>query len=124
MDFGKNFKKARDRLDIPQFEAATLLGISPPYLSQIESNKKKPSIDLILKAAEIYHVEAGFFFQNPEEINIEKLNVKKNREFTDDLNKLTTEELKNKYDIKFNGEELTDVELKGIIAYLSSLRNL
>lgn len=124
MFFGKNFKKARDRLGIPQTDAAALLEISPSFLSQIESNKKKPSVDLILKAAKVYNVDPGFFFHNPEGIDLESLNADKNKEFKDDLGKMPVEDLRNKYDIKFNGEELTDAELKGIIAYLTSLRNL
>lgn len=122
MEFGKNFIKARYKKGMEQKDAAIRLDVSPGYLSRVENNKQKPSIDLILKAAELYGVKPGFFFETKDTVDIEHLYTKKNLAFIEDLDTLSTEELTNKYKVQFDGKELTEREIKGMIAYIRSLR--
>lgn len=124
MEFGRNFLKARSSRGIDQKDAASLLNITPGFLSRVENNKQKPSIDLIMKASEVYGVKPGFFFDSPDEINIENLASQKNLGFINDLESLSNEEMKERYMIQLDGKELTDRELKGIMAYLRSLRSI
>ena len=124
VDYGMNFKKARERKRLSQAEAAEALDISAPFLSQIESNKKKPSVDLIFRAAELYDVDKGYFFQTKEEVNIEKINTETNREFINDLSRLNPEELKQKYSMKFIGDDITNTDIKAMIAYLKTLKSM
>ncbi|NRD80340.1 helix-turn-helix transcriptional regulator [Bacillus sp. BRMEA1] len=124
MNFGRSFLKARSKFGLEQKEAAKELGISAAFLSKIENNKQKPSIDLILKAADFYGVKPGFFFEGQEEINLDSLYSVKNKEFIYDLDKMTDEELSDKYKIQIDGKELTLSELKGIMAYVRSLRSM
>ncbi|MES1038991.1 helix-turn-helix domain-containing protein [Peribacillus simplex] len=122
MDFGKNFIKARHRKGIDQKDAATALDISAAFLSKVERDKSKPSIDLILKAADFYGVEPGFFLSDKEIDLEEALKSDKNKKFINDLGKMSENELQEKYSIELDGKELTENELKGIIAYLRSVR--
>lgn len=124
MDFGRNFKNARTRRKLEQKDAAVALGVSPAFLSKVENNKSRPSIDLILKAASLYNVKPGFFFESKDEIDIESLYTEKNNNFIEDMEKLTDTELKEKYKIQLDGKELSARELKGIMAYVRSLRSM
>ena len=49
MNYGKLIKKKRTELGIKQKEMAKDIGISTPYLSNIETNKKIPSKTLASK---------------------------------------------------------------------------
>lgn len=123
MNFGNNFAKARIKRGMSQVEAATELEVTAGFLSSIEHGRKKPSIDLIIKASELYRVQPGFFFQD-HEVNIDDFVTDNNMSFIKDLNLEDKDKLINKYSIKFQGQELTERELKGIIAYLESLRSI
>jgi len=53
--------------DLRQSETAEKLGVSNSYLSEIESGKKKPSLDLVEKYAKEFHVPVSsimFFSEN------------------------------------------------------------
>lgn len=45
--------------DMSQQETAAALGISSPYLSQLESGKKTPTVDLIMKYSEVFKVSSS-----------------------------------------------------------------
>lgn len=124
LDYGKNFIKARNMRGIDQKDAAASLDISPSFLSKIENNKKKPSLDLIIKAASFYGVKEAFFFQDPGEVDINDLYTKKNTEFIKDLSTMTTDEIDEKYKLKLDGKEITKEELKGFIAFIRSIRSI
>lgn len=124
MNFGRNFLKARANRGISQADAAQEFEVTASYLSSIENGRKKPSLDLILKAADYYQVQPGFFFQDQAEVNIDEFLTEKNIGFITDLDLEDKDKLINKYSIKFQGKELTERELKGIMAYLESLRSI
>ena len=124
VDYGLNFKTARNKRRMSQADAAAALNITASFLSQIESNKKKPSVDLIFKAAQLYGLEESYFFRTKETIDISKLSTGENLEFVNDLGSLTTEELKQKYDMKFIGQDITDSDIKAVVAYLKTLKDL
>lgn len=53
--------------DMKQSQAADLLGISKSYLSEIESGRKKPTLDLVEKYASLFDVPPSsilFFSEN------------------------------------------------------------
>lgn len=100
MNFGANFLKARIKKRMEQKRAAQLLNVSPGYLSRIETDKQKPSIDLILKASSLYGVAPGFFFKAED----------------------TVELVLNNMPLKLDGEEITEQEMKGMIAFIRALR--
>lgn len=124
MEFGKNFLDARNRKGVDQKDAAASLNVTPGYLSKVEKNKTKPSLELILKAADYYGVEEGYFFQKSDEVDLNSLYTTHNKKFIKEMELLPVNELRDKYNIVLDGEELTESELKGVIAYLRSLRSM
>lgn len=124
VDYGMNFKTARTKRGISQADAAATLNVTASFLSQIESNKKKPSVDLIFKAAQLYGVEESYFFKTKEKVDISKLSTKENQEFINDLGNMSPEELKQKYNLQFIGQDITDSDIKAMIAYLKTLKDL
>ena len=72
----RQFKTARKMCNLKLNEAAKILGVSQPTLSSWESGRKSPTIDSILKMADLYKVSTDYLLGN----NIEKDNVKKSNE--------------------------------------------
>ena len=69
--------------DMKSNELAEQLGISPAYLSEIEKGKKKPSLQLINKYAEVFHTSTSvilFFAEDLERnsANHGRNNIRKN----------------------------------------------
>lgn len=124
MDYGKNFIKARHAKGMNQKDVAAALDISPSFLSNIEKNKKKPSLDLIIKAAAFFGVKEAFFFQEQDDIDINELYTRKNTDFIQDIDLMTIEEIKDKYNIKLDGKELSKEEIKAFIAFIRSMRSV
>lgn len=53
MDIGKMLKDTRSVSGLSQTECAKLIGVTQPYLSCLENNKKTPSIPFLIKFADI-----------------------------------------------------------------------
>ena len=121
MEIGKRFLSARNRKRFDQKEAAFKLGISASYLSYIENGKKRPSIDLITKASEVYNVDPGYFFDGYE-YNIEDILTENNQGFIADLGELSIDEIQRKYHLKLDGVAIDESELSAAIAFLRTLR--
>lgn len=124
MDYGKNFKRARNRKGLDQKDAAAALDVSASYLSRVERNIKKPNLDLIIKAAALYGVDKTYLLEEQDEININDLYTKKNEEFVRDLELMTLDEVRDKYNIQLDGKELTKEEIKAFIAFIRSMRSI
>lgn len=56
---GDILKKTRDIYGYKAKEISLKLNISPSYLSEIESNKKKPSLELLEKYASIFEMKVS-----------------------------------------------------------------
>ncbi len=55
--FGKKLRTLRKRNKMSQKQVATALGIqSDAFISEIETGKRKPSLDFVLKIAELFDV--------------------------------------------------------------------
>lgn len=63
MSIGKQLKKIRDVRKMNQDDLATRIGMSVPYISQIENEKRTPSVEMIYKMAKELNVSAAYFFQ-------------------------------------------------------------
>ncbi len=72
----RQFKTARKMCNLKLTEAAKILGVSQPTLSSWESERKSPTIDSILKMAELYKVSTDYLLGN----NVEKNNIQKSNE--------------------------------------------
>lgn len=75
MDIGIAFVNVRKKKGIRQNVAAKSIGISQTYLSQIEGNKKSPSMDLVEKMCKVYDVPLGIMFWNS--ITVDDVSKKK-----------------------------------------------
>ena len=64
---GKRLLACRKAARLTQVEAAELLGISGGYLSELESGKKKPSIDVLEKACVAYRQTLEWLLFGEEE---------------------------------------------------------
>ena len=59
MRFGKMVKMVRKERGLTQVELATRLGITSGYLSEVESGRKLPHIDLTIDIARTLNVNAN-----------------------------------------------------------------
>lgn len=53
MNFGKNCRKFREKLGLTQSDLADKVGVRPPMINFIESEKKIPSLALSLEIANV-----------------------------------------------------------------------
>ncbi len=63
VDLGTRLKQLRTRRDLSQKDLASMVGVTPSTISQIESNLIYPSLPALFKMAQILTVDAGYFFQ-------------------------------------------------------------
>ena len=56
IEYGKKLKKARKSLGLTQEKVAEYLGLGPRYISDIERNKTKGSIDTLVKLCNFYNI--------------------------------------------------------------------
>ncbi len=74
--FGEKLQRARESIGLTQEKVAEYLGLSPRYISDIERNKTKGSIDTLIKLCNIYNITPNdlldeyIFFKIPTQ-NIE-----------------------------------------------------
>lgn len=54
---GDTLKRIRSIYGFKASELSQMLGISPGYLSEIENNKKQPSLEILQKCADIYEIK-------------------------------------------------------------------
>ncbi len=54
--YGNKLKLAREALGLTQEKVAEYLGLGPRYISDIERNKTKGSIDTLIKLCNIYNI--------------------------------------------------------------------
>lgn len=70
---GDTLKRTRAIYGYKASEMSSMLGISASYLSEIENNKKQPSLDLLKKYSEIYGIQLSSLILLSEKIeNAEK----------------------------------------------------
>lgn len=70
---GNTIREARIKSGYSQEELAELLGISPTHIKHIESEHRKPSIEILIKLMELLHFSFdSLVFKNSERIVVEK----------------------------------------------------
>lgn len=101
MKFGNQLYELRKRKGLNQKEASQRLGVSPGYLSRVENNKEKPSLELIQKASLFYGLNPSYFLESERADVAEVLPGK-----------------------TLDGITLTHQEIRGMIAFVRSLRSI
>ena len=69
MAFGKILKHLRTATDTSQTKLARELGITPGYLSLVESDKRQPSLPVLESAAAYFRIPAGFLLLQGVKLN-------------------------------------------------------
>lgn len=68
---GAKIKDLRLRKGLTQQEVADRIGgLSRNYISQMESGKRKISIEFLQKMAEIFNVDITYFFEKDEQVSL------------------------------------------------------
>lgn len=57
MDYKEVIIKKRTKLGYSQNKLAQLVGISQPFMNEIEKGRKKPSLDILLRLCEVLNLE-------------------------------------------------------------------
>lgn len=69
--YGTSLKRLRLIYGYKAKELSELLKITPGYLSEIENNKKNPSLDLLTKYSEIFDIKLSQLIKLSEDLNDE-----------------------------------------------------
>ena len=64
MDFGKRFKHYRQEAGLTQKEAAVIIGVNDYQLGNYETNRSEPSLDVLKKMSQTYHVSIDRLLNN------------------------------------------------------------
>jgi len=93
MKFGKVISELRTQKEISQKDFAKILKISPPYLSLVESDKKRPSLDLLELISKEFDIPLYYFlFKSLEpDVDIHKSKRKDYERITPIINNLIEE---------------------------------
>lgn len=75
VNYGQKLKKAREALGLTQEKVAEYLGLGPRYISDIERNKTKGSIDTLIKLCNIYNITPNDLLSEYIYFDIEKSNI-------------------------------------------------
>ncbi len=73
--FGNKLKLARETLGLTQEKVAEYLGLGPRYISDIERNKTKGSIDTLIKLCNIYNITPNDLLSEYIYFNLETNNI-------------------------------------------------
>ena len=79
---------AREFHNLNQSQAAERLGVSQSFLSEIESGKKPPSLDILHKYAEAYSLPLSAFLRFLEALDEKKARPEFERKVADKLLKM------------------------------------
>lgn len=60
VEIGSRIKDLRHETNLSQNEIARQLGIAQNSYSQIETNKRQPSLELLVKLAKFFHVTTDY----------------------------------------------------------------
>lgn len=73
--YGKKLKIARESLGLTQEKVAEYLGLGSRYISDIERNKTKGSIDTLIKLCNIYNITPNDLLSDYIYFNIDTSNI-------------------------------------------------
>lgn len=69
---GRKLRELRQERELPQAEVAARLGVSPAYLSLIETGKRPLQLPLLVQALALFGVELDDFMQSVGELHIDE----------------------------------------------------
>lgn len=57
VDYRKVIRKKREQIGWSQYKLAQVVGIAQPFMNEIESGKKNPSIDVFFRICEVLEIK-------------------------------------------------------------------
>ena len=76
MNVGEAIKHLRKQRDIKQMEFCKMVGITQPYLSQVEKGHKKPSLEVLEDIANAFNVPLPILFWfTVEESDVDEIKI-------------------------------------------------
>lgn len=75
INYGQKLKKARETIGLTQEKVAEYLGLGPRYISDIERNKTKGSIDTLIKLCNIYNISPNDLLSEYIYFDIDTTNI-------------------------------------------------
>ena len=69
MDLGKRFKHYRKKAKLTQKEAAEIIGVNDYQLGNYETNRSEPSLTVLKKMSQTYHVSIDKMLANKWMVN-------------------------------------------------------
>lgn len=72
MNFGEKIKYVRELRGLSQTDLSLLVGLSAPFISQIESNKKRPATEALERIAKALR-SSTWYFLDPKAITFDEV---------------------------------------------------
>lgn len=116
---GSKIKELRKRKGLSLRELGEEINMNYSHLSRLENGQKIPSLETIELLADYFGVKASHFLDEAESDEL----TDDEEELLNDLD-LSLEDIKEKYNLTFQGKPLTDDELSDIITYLRVKRGI
>jgi transcriptional regulator with XRE-family HTH domain len=117
MLLSERIKFLREKRGISMKEFGSRFGLAESTISGYEAGTRRPNLEVLAQIADFFEVTVDYLLgrtNNPifthEEENL-----------LNDIN-LPLEELKEKYNLTYDGKELTDSELRGILTWIKANR--
>jgi transcriptional regulator with XRE-family HTH domain len=117
VNIGQKINKLRTEKNLSMRELGEQVGVSHAHISKLESGINSPSVDLLEKLAEFFHIDISYFFAKEEEELFKE--GQKDLLFERDL---SLELLKGKYNLEIDGKPATDEEIEKMIEYIKIYR--
>jgi transcriptional regulator with XRE-family HTH domain len=114
---GKRLKHLRDRRGLAQKFVAEKIGVKNNTLSAYESGDREPNFQILTNLADFYEVTTDYLIG----VTDSPIRTKEQDEFIKDVD-LSVRELREKYNLVYEGKSLTDEELKGMLTWIKANR--
>ncbi|MFP7446600.1 helix-turn-helix transcriptional regulator [Bacillus infantis] len=116
---GAKIKELRIRKCLSLRELGEEINMNYSHLSRLENGQKVPSLETIGLLADYFEVKPSYFL---DDVDAEEL-TNDEEELLKDLD-LSLDDIKDKYNLTFEGQSVTDEELNDILTYLKVKRGI
>ncbi|MCD7034345.1 helix-turn-helix domain-containing protein [Metabacillus sp. GX 13764] len=69
---GSNFKKQRQKNKLTQEITAEKLNVTKSYISKVENNNKKPNMEFLVRAAELFNCDVADFYNEDVKVELDE----------------------------------------------------
>ena len=116
--FGDRLKLLRKNKKLSQKKLGEKLGMAISTISGYEKGTRTPDLDKLKLIADFFNVSIDYLLERETQLN----NAEK--EFLEDIDRLSTAEIKDKYKMIIDSNDATDEEILGAIAWIKANRQL